>query len=225
LKRIKIAIDGPSASGKSTTARIVAERLGYLYIDTGAMYRAIALKVLQGGFDVEDEGNISKLVEETQVTLRQERGELKVYLDGRDVTRELREPVVSNAASAVSVIPKVREALVREQRIMGRGGGIVVEGRDVGTVVFPDAELKIFMVADERGRALRRQREHSLTGTYVELELLMKEMQERDMRDSTRSISPLRKADDAIELDTSDLTVEQQVEFVLKEAAKRIGSS
>jgi cytidylate kinase len=108
---------------------------------------------------------------------------------------------------------------------MGRGGGIVVEGRDVGTVVFPDAELKIFMVADERGRALRRQREHSLTGTYVELELLMKEMQERDMRDSTRSISPLRKADDAIELDTSDLTVEQQVEFVLKEAAKRIGSS
>jgi len=227
LRKIIIAIDGPAASGKSTTARLVAERLGYLYIDTGAMYRAVALKVLEHGLDVDDVEGISKLVEKTEVRLVQSKDGLKVYLDGRDVTDEIREPEVTNASSAVSAIPKVRELLVREQRKMGESGGIVLEGRDIGTVVFPNADLKIYMVADDEERARRRQRELLQKGgaKAPDLSVLIQEIQERDKRDSSRAISPLRKAADAIELDTSNLTIEEQVEFVLREARKLIQKS
>lgn len=224
LRRIIIAIDGPAASGKSTTARLVAKQLGFLYVDTGAMYRAVALKVLERGFDVSDAESVSQLVEKTEVRLVQSKEGLRVFLDGRDVTEKIRKPEVSDAASAVSAIPKVREVLVREQRKMGESGGIVVDGRDIGTVVFPDADLKIYMVADVEERAKRRQRELLQKGgaRAPDLNVLMQDIQERDKRDSSRALSPLKKAVSAIELDTTNLTIEGQVEFVLREAGKLI---
>ncbi len=222
LRRIIIAIDGPAASGKSTTARLVAEQLGFLYVDTGAMYRAVALKVLERGYDLDAAESISQLVETTEVRLVRSKEGLRVFLDGRDVTEKIRKPEVSDAASAVSAIPKVREVLVREQRKMGESGGIVVDGRDIGTVVFPDADLKIYMVADVEERAKRRQREllQKGGGRAPDLNVLMQDIQERDKRDSSRALSPMKKAVNAIELDTTNLTIEGQVEFVLREARK-----
>jgi cytidylate kinase len=217
-KRIIIAIDGPAASGKSTTARLVAERLGYLYIDTGAMYRAVTLKMLQQSLSPTDVSGIAALLDTTEVHLIQNQTRLKVFLDGADVTEAIRSQEVTGAVSAVSSIPVVREAMVKQQRKMGESGGVVLDGRDIGTVVFPNADLKIFLIANVEERARRRQRELVAKGTHVELGVLMREIAERDRKDSTRETSPLRKADDAIELDTSNLTIEEQVEFVLQKA-------
>ena len=218
LRKLVIAIDGPAASGKSTTAKLTAERLGYMHIDTGAMYRAMTLKVLEQKIDVNDAERIGNLAEETEVRLRRKRNELQVLLDNQDVTKRIRSQAVSSAVSAVSSVMKIREALVREQRSMGNNGGIVLEGRDIGTVVFPNADIKIFMIANVEERARRRQRELRQTGIEVDIEKLEKEIVERDRKDSERSLSPLRKADDAIVLDTSDMTIEQQVEFIIHKA-------
>jgi len=220
--KLVIAIDGPAASGKSTTARLVAERLGYLHLDTGAMYRAIAAKVLQSGIRPDDADAVAELMESTSIRLEQGRGSLLVLLDGRDVTSEIRQTEVTRIVSAVSSISRVREVMVREQRRMAEGGGVVLEGRDIGTVVFPDADLKIYMVAGLRSRALRRQQELETQGIRNDLEALLKELEQRDKLDSTRETSPLRRAPDAIELDTSDLTIEDQVEFVVGKARKLI---
>ena len=189
-----------------------------MHIDTGAMYRAMTLKVLEQHIDVSDAERIGSLAEETEVRLRRNGSELQVLLDSQDVTNKIRSQVVSNAVSAVSSVPEVRRALVREQRSMGEDGGIVLEGRDIGTVVFPDADLKIFMVAQVEERARRRQRELQQSGVEVDIEKLEKEILERDRQDSERTLSPLRKADDAIVLDTSDMTIEQQVEFIINKA-------
>jgi len=214
-RKLVIAIDGPAASGKSTTARLVAEELGYVHVDTGAMYRAVTLKVLRAGIDPADRAGIGRLLETTHVALRREGPETRVLLDGEDVTAPIRTPDVTRAVSMVSSHRSVRQAMVREQRRMGSEGGIVLEGRDIGTVVFPDADLKFFMVAGIEARARRRGEELRSRGITPDLKSLAEEIGERDRLDSTRKESPLRKAGDAIEIDTSEMTIEEQVRAVL----------
>jgi CMP/dCMP kinase len=222
--RLVIAIDGPAASGKSTTARLAAGRLGYIHVDTGAMYRAVTLKVLRAGIAPEDATAVAALLPTTHVQLTQSAQGLRVLLDGEDVSDAIRTPAVTRAVSAVSSQRLVREAMVREQRLMGKDGGIVLEGRDIGTVVFPDADLKFFMVAGIRARAQRRQEELAARGEHIALEGLEKEIAERDARDASRTESPLRRADDAIDIDTSDMSIEEQVAFVVKMVeARRAG--
>lgn len=216
MKKLVIAIDGPAASGKSTTAKLVAERLGYLYVDTGAMYRAITLKVLRHNIDLSDEASINNLAKKSSIRLEQNKNQIKVFLDNKDVTNEIRSPEVTCAVSAVSAIPKVRELMVSMQRKMGKDGGVVLEGRDIGTVVFPNADLKIYMIADVKERAQRRQKDLEKIGVQVDLEKLVNEINERDHKDSHRSLSPLKKADDAIVLDTTNLSIEEQVEFIVE---------
>ena len=215
MKKLVIAIDGPAASGKSTTAKLVAKRLGYMYIDTGAMYRAMTFKVLEYNIPVGDEDAISRLAEITQIELTEDHDHLKVFLDKRDVSKEIRSQAVTNASSAVSSYGKIRDLMVREQQRMGARGGVVVEGRDIGTVVFPDADLKIFMVASQEVRAERRWKELDARGVNVNVEQLVKEIGERDKKDSERNLSPLKRAEDAIVLDTSGMTVDEQVNFIL----------
>lgn len=221
-RKLVIAIDGPAASGKSTTAKLVAARLGYLHIDTGAMYRAITLKVLRSGLQGFYSKRIAELVSNTSIELQPVNGSLKILLDGEDVSESIRSPEVTTAVSSVSSIRQVRQVLVNEQRRIGRQGGVVLEGRDIGTVVFPDADLKIFMIASIEARAVRRQRELRQNGIETNLDTLKSEIRQRDEKDSTRDESPLKKADDAIELDTSDMTIEQQVEFVVRKAQERL---
>lgn len=199
----------------------MAERLGYLYVDTGAMYRAATLKVLRAGVPPGEQERVAALVESARIELRSGNGMLRVLLDGEDVTEEIRTPDVTRAVSAVSSIRRVRDVMVREQRRMGRDGGIVLEGRDIGTVVFPDADLKFFMVAGIDARAHRRGNELRTRGIPADIERLKNEIRDRDTLDSTRSESPLKKADDAIEVDTSEMTIEQQVAFVI-ETARRV---
>ena len=224
-RKLVIAIDGPAASGKSTTARLVAERLGYVHVDTGAMYRAVTLKVLRAGLSPEDRESIAALLTTTRVELRNMGGALRIFLDGVDVTGPIRTQEVTRAVSAVSRLREVRTAMVREQRAMGKDGGIVLEGRDIGTVVFPDADLKFFVIAGIEARALRRQRELQEKGTRADLEELKREIAERDRLDSSRAESPLRKAEGAIEIDTSNLSIEEQVNQVVTIARERMGES
>lgn len=219
-KKLVIAIDGPAASGKTTTARLVAERLGYIHLDTGAMYRAVAANVLRSGIEPGDRVAVCALLPSTHIEFRREDGSLKVILNGDDVTEEIRAQRVTRAVSAVSSIPEVREAMVREQRRLGEAGGVVLEGRDIGTVVFPDADLKIFMVAGIRARARRRQEEEDARGVRTDLDALSRELEERDRLDSTRSMAPLRKAADAIEVDTSEMSIEEQVTAVVRSAER-----
>lgn len=219
--RIIIAIDGPAASGKSTTAKRLAKRLGYTYIDTGAMYRAVTLKMIRRGiYDrvMNDAELLQQVLDETEVVLNGD----QVFLDGQDVTQEIRTNEVSTCVSKISSLKPVREKLVFYQRKMGLARGVVMDGRDIGTVVFPDAELKIFMIADPRERATRRYeelRQKSSTGEAgVTLEALEKEILQRDEEDRQREVAPLRKANDATELDTSTLTIDEQVETIYQMA-------
>lgn len=221
-KKIVIAIDGPAASGKSTTAKLVAERLGYLHIDTGAMYRAITLKVVEEKIPLDAVDRIQQLAERTNIQLERRDGQHRVFLDGRDVTEAIRSPEITKRVSLISSYPPVRSVMVREQRRMAEAGGVVLEGRDIGTVVLPNADLKIFMTADVAERARRRKKELEGAGVRVDEEALRVEIEERDKKDSTRETSPLRKAPDAIVLDTSRLTVEQQVEFIVQRAKEII---
>lgn len=224
-KNLVIAIDGPAASGKSTTARLVARQLGYLYVDTGAMYRAVTLKVLRAGLEASNIREIEGLVRSTRVELAEKSGSLTVLLDGEDVTEQIRSREVTAAVSAISSIPAVREAMVREQRRMAKGQSIVLEGRDIGTVVFPGANLKVFLVAHIAERARRRQRELEAKGISASVRELQNEIEQRDLVDSTRRVSPLRRASDAIELDTSGMTIEEQVEFIVQKARERAKQS
>jgi CMP/dCMP kinase len=224
-RKFVIAIDGPAASGKSTTARLVAERLGYLHVDTGAMYRAIALKVLRTGIEPVQRDRVEALMPTTHVALKLKSGALRVYLDGEDVTDAVRTPEVSKAVSPVSGYPEVRRAMVREQRLLGAEGGIVMDGRDIGTVVFPDADLKFFVVAGIEARARRRQEELAGKGTVLPLDAVLIDIQERDARDEGRTESPLRRADDAIDIDTSAMTIEEQVRLVLDTVSRKLQES
>ena len=214
-RNLVIAIDGPAASGKTTTARLVAEKLGYLHVDTGAMYRAVTLKVLRSGLSPADAAGIARLLEATHVALRRDGPAIRVVLDGEDVTAAVRTPDVTRAVSTVSRHRIVRGAMVREQRAMGAAGGIVLEGRDIGTVVFPDADVKFFMTAGIEARARRRRDELRARGESADIAQLVEEIRERDRLDSTREESPLRRAEDAIEIDTSDMTIDDQVRVVV----------
>jgi cytidylate kinase len=222
LRTIVIAIDGPAASGKSTTARLVARRLGYLHIDTGAMYRAVTFRVLEEKIPLENADRISALAEKTQLRLEKGENGLRVFVDERDVTEQVRSAQVTRSVSIVSSYQRVRNVLVREQRRMAEGGGVVLEGRDIGTVVLPNADLKIYMIANMPERVKRRQKDLQGAGVDIDGVALEREISERDRLDSTREASPLRKASDAIEVDTSGMSVEDQVEFVVARAKEII---
>lgn len=225
MKRIAIAIDGPAASGKSTTAELVAQRLGYLHLDTGAMYRAITLGVLKRGINVTARSAVEAFAQGAGLVV--EAGGPKgnrIILNGEDVTAEIRSPDVTKNVSTISSYEAVRSVLVREQRKLAAQGGIVLEGRDIGTVVLPQAEVKVFMVAAVSERARRRKKDLLTAGIAVEDEEIKKEIEERDRKDSTREVSPLRMASDAIELDTSNLTIEEQVAFIVARAQKVISA-
>jgi len=222
LKPLIIAIDGPAASGKSTTAKLVAAKLGYLHVDTGAMYRAMTLKVIEAGIDPDNAAKISALAASTRIRLVSVDGAYRVELDGVDVTEKIRSAEVTKAVSAVSMVPEVRQLMVHEQREMGKRGAIVLEGRDIGSVVFPKADVKIYMVAQPRERAVRRSKELAAKGITKEVDELEREIAERDNKDSSRAISPLTKASDAVTLDTTTLSIEEQVEFIVQKAKEKL---
>ena len=223
-KELIIAIDGPAGAGKSTAARALARRLNYLYIDTGAMYRAVAWKTLNEGIGLAETARIGRLAAESKIELVGSVDSMRVLIDGRDITAEIRTPQVSQAASIVSVIPAVRRALVARQQEMGQAGGVVMEGRDIGTQVFPEAEVKFFLDASTEARSQRRFVEDATRGTAgTSLAATRTELQERDSRDRTRTDSPLVQAEDAIYIDSSSLAAEQVVErmWQVVEAARR----
>jgi cytidylate kinase len=211
IKKISIAIDGPAGSGKSTTAKIVAKELDLQYIDTGAMYRAVALKIIESNIAPNNEKAISELLKTIKINFETENNLLKVILDGEDVTETIRTLEVTNLSSQISTVQTVRETLVDMQKKFGKGGGVVMEGRDIGTVVLPNAEIKIFLIASLQERTKRRHLELQKKGIEKDFYELEKEILARDVRDSSRSNSPLKKADDAIELDTTSLSIEGQV--------------
>jgi cytidylate kinase len=216
-----IAIDGPSGAGKSTLAKRLARELGFIYLDTGAMYRALALKVLRQGVDLADDARLARLVESTEIDLREEDGKLEVLLDGTNVAHEIRTPEVSQMASKVSAVKVVRARMLALQRGMGQRGNIVAEGRDIGTVVFPNAEVKIFLDASAEERARRRYAELRAAGRPADLNETLREMEERDKRDSERDLAPLRMADDALRIDSSNATADSVAAKVLAEIGNR----
>lgn len=220
-ERLIIAIDGPSGAGKSTLAKRLAKELNFIYLDTGAMYRALALKVLREGVDLADDARLAELIRGTEIDLAEKEGWLVVLLDGRDVASEIRTPEVSQMASKVSALRIVRERMLELQRAMGRRGSVVAEGRDIGTVIFPQAEVKIFLDASVRERARRRCDEIKAAGRAVDLAETLREIEERDRRDSEREIAPLRKADDALMIDSSSVNAEAVAARVLAEIQKK----
>jgi cytidylate kinase len=226
--RLTIAIDGPAGSGKSTVARRVAALLGYLYLDSGAMYRAVALKALERMIPLENEPQLVALTRETHIELKpptteQDAAGLKnrVFLDGREVTEEIRTPDVAQGASRVATIAGVREVLVAEQQRAGEGGAVVMEGRDIGTVVFPKAELKIFLDATPEVRAQRRWKEHQEKGEKMTLLEVLQEVRERDKRDRERKVSPLVRAKDAVLVDNTAMGIEETARLIVYLATER----
>lgn len=225
MRPIKIAIDGFAGGGKSTTAKRVAQKLSYTYIDTGAMYRAVTLYFLRHEIDFREETEVLKAsLRDIHIDfgLCGEDPIPQIRLNGEWVEKEIRTRAVSDAVSPVAVHGAVRSALVAQQQRMGAEGGVVMDGRDIGTVVFPDAELKIFIQADLNVRARRRKQEIEARGQIVSLEDIIANLKARDQIDSTRAIAPLKKADDAIELDTTHMTIEQQVEAVCHLAHQKL---
>lgn len=212
----QIAIDGPAGAGKSTVARLVAGRLGYLYIDTGAMYRAVAWAALEQGVAVEDEAALAAIAANPLLRLEAAEDGCRVWYGERDISQEIRLPQVGNMASPVSAHPEVRRALVARQQEMASSQPVVMDGRDIGTVVLPQAECKIFLTASPRIRAERRWAELAGKGIAADVEQIRGEIEERDQRDSNRAASPLRQAEDAYLLDSSYLTIDQVVEGIIK---------
>jgi len=216
-----IAIDGPSAAGKSTLAKRLAQDLGFTYLDTGGMYRALAFKVLREGIDISNDGSVTELIGRTDIDLVATDGKLKVLLDGEDVSHEIRTPEVSQMASKASALKVVRRWMLVLQRGFGRRGNVVAEGRDIGTVVFPDAEVKIYLDATVQERARRRVEELRKAGRQVSLDETLREMGERDKRDSERDLAPLRKANDAIAIDCTSLDTEALAQRVMQQIRKK----
>jgi cytidylate kinase len=214
IKELIIAIDGPVGSGKSTLARRVAELMGYVYIDTGAMYRALALKAVRARLSLDHENELENLARATRIDLKAQDGTQQVFLDGEDVTTAIRTPEVSQASSKIAVIPGVRHVLVAEQRRAGQQGGVVMEGRDIGSVVFPDADLKIFLTASPEVRADRRYHEHQQKGDSIDRARTLDEIHERDQRDRERTTSPLVRAPDAVVVDSTAMQAEDVARLV-----------
>ena len=219
-----IAIDGPSGAGKSTLGRRLARELGLLYIDTGAMYRAVALAVAASGVEVSDAASVAAVARGASIRLEGDPEALRVFLDGRDVSEEIRGEGVGHAASVVSAIPEVRRELVRRQREMGEGRGVVLDGRDIGTVVFPSADVKFFLTAVPEERARRRLDEERTRERAQSFEDTLADINERDRRDSTRDDSPLRIADDAVVIDTTELSIEEVFRRMLQVVHERQSS-
>ena len=206
-KKISIAIDGPAAAGKSTVAKLVAEKLSYIYIDTGAMYRALTLKALTKDVNLENAMELYTLLTQTQIQLVPEKGGQFVYLDGNDVTDKIRSQEVTNSVSIVSKHQSVREEMVSRQQRLAAGGGVVMDGRDIGTHVLPQAEVKVFLVASVEERAVRRHTENLEKGYPSDLQQLKEEIEKRDKLDSEREVAPLKKASDAVLIDTTALSI------------------
>lgn len=215
MRKITIAIDGHSSCGKSTMAKDLARKIGYIYVDTGAMYRAVTLYALRNGM-LDDKESLEQALGDIKITFRlNEESRPETYLNGENVEREIRSIEVSNHVSPIATLPFVRKFLVAQQQAMGTEKGIVMDGRDIGTVVFPDAELKIFVTASAEVRAQRRYDELKAKGQEASYDEILKNVVERDYIDSHREVSPLRKADDAIELDNSHMTIAQQNEWLM----------
>jgi CMP/dCMP kinase len=213
--RLIIAIDGPSGAGKSTLAKRLAKKLRFIYLDTGAMYRALALKVLRQGVDLADDARLAELIAGTEIDLQEMHGRLAVLLDGEDVAGQIRTPEISQMASKVSALRVVRARMLELQRAMGKRGSVVAEGRDIGTVIFPEAEVKVFLVASVSERARRRYDELKASGRVVDLDETRREIEERDKRDSERDLAPLRPADDAVLIDSSSVDADEVAATVL----------
>ena len=222
--RIVIAIDGPAGAGKSTIARALANHFGYVNLETGAMYRSLALKALQTATPLDNEAALAALLGGTRIDLVPTAEGNRVMLDGHEVTERLRAGDVTAAASRVSVYPSVRTAMVERQRAMGSQGGVVMEGRDIGTVVFPRAEAKIFLVADQNTRASRRILQVNATGDAAREQQLTADLKERDARDSQRATAPLRAAEDAVTLDSTHLNLEEVVAEAIRIVEQKLAA-
>jgi cytidylate kinase len=222
IKRITIAIDGPAASGKSTTAREVARRLGYIYIDSGAMYRAVTLKALRENIAVDDGVRVADLAKQLELKFAPNDNNTIIYMDGEDVSDKIRTPEIDQNISPVAANPAVRLIMVQKQHSIGKEGGIVMDGRDIGTVVFPNADLKIFMSATVQERAVRRKKEQEQKGVKINLDKVVSDIEYRDQQDQSRNHGPLLKAEDAVEIDTTLLSIEQQIQKILELAKIKI---
>ena len=211
----KIAIDGPAGAGKSTISKQAAKQLGFVYIDTGAMYRAVGLKAVRMGIGTLDAGGLEKLIKEIEIDIRYENGEQHIYLDGEDVSGKIRTPEISIAASNVSSIPAVRTEMVEMQRRLAENHNVIMDGRDIGSCVLPDAELKIYLTASVNARALRRCRQLEESGMSASLDDVKRDIELRDRQDMTRAASPLVVADGAKIVDTSGMSLEESVNTVI----------
>ncbi|MDR0691281.1 MAG: (d)CMP kinase [Streptococcaceae bacterium] len=216
MKKISIAIDGPASSGKSTVAKILAKDYGYIYIDTGSMYRALTYMALKEKIDVNNEEDLDDLLKRISIALKQGKSGQQIFVDKKEVTEEIRIPDVTNNVSNVSAHKKVRTTMVKLQKNYGKHGGVVMDGRDIGTVVLPNAQVKIFLVASVFERAQRRFKENQMKGILTDFNTLKDEIQRRDFLDSTRKISPLVQAEDAILLDTTGLNIAEVVDEIKK---------
>lgn len=223
MRRLSVAIDGPAGAGKSTVARQVARQLGFTYVDTGAMYRAITWKALQNGSDLTDETNMTQLVRDTHIQLKTDKKEVLVWLDGQPVSEEIRTPEVTSHVSAVAGLAGVRKELLEKQRELARNGGVVMDGRDIGTRVLPEAGVKVFLTASIDERAHRRYNEWLRKGYSVNLEQLKQEIRQRDEKDKNRKHSPLTPAEDAVHLDTTGLTITEVVQAILDLCRTKVG--
>ncbi len=223
MKKIQIAIDGPSGAGKSTMAKMVSKELGFLYLDTGAMYRAVALKAIQTGIDTKDAKQLSQMVADIDIRIVYENGQQLVFLEGNDVSAQIRTPDVTVGASNVAVVPEVRKKMVELQRKIAESSSVVMDGRDIGTNVLPNADIKIYLTASVEDRARRRYDELKEKGTLKQtFEEVKRDMEYRDINDSSRSFCPLKKADDAILLDTTGYPLEKSVGIILDIVKARI---
>lgn len=221
-EKMTIAIDGPAGAGKSTVAKMVAEELSYLYIDTGAMYRVLTLAALRNSVDLKDGKRLRELLDQTKIELRHEKDRVTVLLNGEDVTDQIRSADVTSNVSLVSSYESVRTEMVERQRQFAKSGLAVLDGRDIGTFVLPDAELKVFLTASVEERARRRHEEQTKKGVPSDLEQLTKEIKKRDQLDSTRSFAPLRKAKDAVEIDSTSLSIEEVAQVIIDLAKERV---
>jgi CMP/dCMP kinase len=223
IKKISIAVDGPAAAGKSTVAKIAAEKLSYIYIDTGAMYRALTYKAIEAGADLENEEKLMDILTGIQIDLLPgDQGQI-ILVDGENVTEVIRTAAVTNSVSIVAKHRRVREEMVRRQKAFSMGGGVVMDGRDIGTHVLPHAEVKVFLLASVDERAMRRHQENIKKGYPSDLEQLKTDIAYRDKLDSEREVAPLKKADDAVVIDTTSLAIPEVVEKIMLLAEERIG--
>ena len=222
--RISIAIDGPAAAGKSTVAKIIADNLSYIYIDTGAMYRSLTYKAIERGIELEDEDSLLEVLLNLNIDLKPSDNGQLVFINNENVTDQIRSSSVTNSVSIVAKHRKVREEMVVRQQMLAHNGGVVMDGRDIGTHVLPDAEVKIFLLASVDERAVRRHHENQLKGYESDLEKLKEEIAKRDKLDSEREIAPLKKAKDAIEIDTTSLSIDAVVSKIMAIVNERIVS-